>query len=45
MTPTAHQIDNMFNKDFGYSKISKFIKDKNELNLVKETIRPYYEKI
>ena len=35
----------MFDYDFGYSKISKIIKDKAELNLVKETIRPYYEKI
>lgn len=38
-------LNKMFDYDFGYSKISKIIKDKAELNLVKETIRPYYEKI
>jgi len=43
--PTARRINNMFEKDFGYSKIARFVKDKAELNLVKETIRPYYDKI
>jgi hypothetical protein len=35
----------MFDFDFGYSKISKVIKDRTELELVRETIRPYYDKI
>ena len=35
----------MFDFDFCYSKISKIIKDRTELELVRETIRPYYDKI